>query len=182
MTGLARCLSTLIFVVAALGPAVAQSAQTFTPGKVIDRVPCQADTSESYALYLPSGYTPARHWPIIYAFDPFARGKAPVKLYQEAAEKYGYIVAGSNNSRNFSLDASSKSVNAIWQDTHARLALDEREVYTTGMSGGARVAGLVALRCSPCKIAGVIAQAAGYPVTDAPTKKGQSELLLLGWR
>ncbi len=158
-------------MVAALGSALTQSAQPLTPGKVIDQVSCQADTFESYALYLPAAYTPARHWPIIYAFDPLARGRAPVRLYQEAAEKYGYIVVGSNNSRNFSLDAASKSANAIWQDTHARLSLDERQVYTTGMSGGARVAGLVALRCTPCKVAGVIAQAAGYPATDAPTKK-----------
>ncbi len=122
-------------------------------------------------MYLPSRYTPARRWPIIYAFDPFARGKVPVRLYQEAAEKYGYIVAGSNNSRNFSLEAASKAANAVWQDTHNGLALDDRQIYTTGLSGGARVAGLLALSCAPCKIAGVIAQAAGYPATDAPTGK-----------
>ena len=171
MTRLARSLSAFVLVVMALAPARAQSAQPLTPGSVIDQVSCQADPSESYALYLPAGYSPAKRWPIIYAFDPFAHGKAPVKLYQEAAEKYGYIVVGSNNSRNFSLQASSKSVNAIWQDTHARLAVDDRQVYTTGLSGGARVAGLMALRCGQCNIAGVIAQAAGYPATDAPTKK-----------
>ena len=171
MTNLIKALAALVFLVVTSNPAGAQSIAPLPSGKVIDLVLCEADPAESYALYLPSGYTPAKRWPIIYAFDPFARGRAPVKLYQEAAEKYGYIVAGSNNSRNFSLEASSKSVNAIWQDTHGRLALDDHQVYTTGLSGGARVAGLVALRCGQCKITGVIAQGAGYPSTDAPLKK-----------
>jgi dienelactone hydrolase len=140
-------------------------------GQIVDSVICIGDPSESYALYLPSAYTSAKRWPIIYAFDPLARGKIPVKLYKDAAEKYGYIVAGSNNSRNFALEESSKSANAIWQDTHARLSLDERQTYTTGFSGGARIAGLVALRCTQCKIAGVIAHGAGYPDTGQPRQK-----------
>ncbi len=152
-------------------PAWTQAPSPFPAGTLLETVTCQADPSESYALYLPSRYSPARRWPIIYAFDPFARGKVPVKLYQEVAEKYGYIVVGSNNSRNFSLEEASKAANAVWRDTHDRLALDDRQIYTTGLSGGARVAGLLALRCAPCKIAGVIAQAAGYPATGAPSGK-----------
>jgi tetratricopeptide (TPR) repeat protein len=161
----------MVLVLVALGLAGAQSPAPLPTGTLVERVVCQGDSSQSYALYLPSGYASAKRWPIIYAFDPFARGKVPVQLYQEAAEKYGYIVVGSNNSRNFSLEAASKSANAIWLDTHNRLSLDDRQVYTTGLSGGARVAGLVALRCTPCKIAGVIAQAAGYPASDAPVKR-----------
>lgn len=141
---------------------------TLPPGQVTEAVQCAAEPDETYSLYLPSGYTPARPWPIIYAFDPGARGKTPVKLLQAAAEKYGYIVVGSNNSRNFAIAEASRAANAMWQDTHARFPIDERQTYTTGFSGGARVAGLVALRCAPCKIAGVIAQGAGYPNTEKP--------------
>jgi hypothetical protein len=54
-------------------------------GQVIDSVTCADDPSETYALYLPSTYTPTKRWPIIYAFDPSARGKVPVKLYKDAA-------------------------------------------------------------------------------------------------
>jgi len=140
-------------------------------GQVIENVACLSDPTQNYALYLPSGYTPAKRWPIIYAFDPAARGKVPVKLYKDVAEKYGYIVAGSNNSRNFALEESSKSANAMWADTHARLSLDERQTYTTGFSGGARIAGSVALRCAPCRIAGVIAHGAGYPNTAEASPK-----------
>lgn len=171
MSGSTGRLAALLFLVAFLSLGTAQSTAPLSAGKVIDPVVCQAEPEETYALYLPSAYTAAKRWPILYAFDPLARGTIPVKLYQEAAEKYGYIVAGSNNSRNFSMEAASKAANAVWQDTHARFSLDEHQVYTTGFSGGARVAGLVALRCASCKIAGVIAQGAGYPITDRPSGK-----------
>lgn len=131
-----------------------------TPGQIVD-VPCSADTTQSYALYLPSSYTPAKRWPIIYFFDPGGRGRRPLELYRELAESYGFIVAGSNNSRNFSGDQS-KAVSAIWQDTHLRLSLDDRRVYASGFSGGARVAGAMALSSSG-QIAGVVAHGAGYP-------------------
>jgi hypothetical protein len=140
-------------------------------GQVIDSVPCADDPSETYALYLPSTYTPSKRWPIIYAFDPAARGKVPVKHYKDAAEKYGYIVAGSNNSQNFAMAEASKAANAVWRDTHLRFSLDERQTYTSGFSGGARVAGLWALRCPQCKISGVIANGAGYPDPERPPPK-----------
>ncbi len=157
------------------------AAQTATPapntaaalptGQVIESIPCQGEPTQSYSLFLPSSYTPARKWPIIYAFDPEARGELPLTLYKDVAEKYGYILAGSNNSRNFSLADSSRGANAMWLDTHSRLSLDPRRVYTTGFSGGARMAGLLAFRCSQCQIVGVIAHGAGYPSNHSPTDK-----------
>jgi hypothetical protein len=87
-------------------------------GQVIERVLCAGSPGQSYALYLPSNYTPSRRWPILYAFDPGARGRIPVALYKDAAEKYGYIVAGSNNSQNFTNEPPDRSIFAIWRDTH----------------------------------------------------------------
>jgi hypothetical protein len=49
-------------------------------GQVIDKVLCAGSSGESYALYLPSNYTPSKRWPILYAFDPGARGRIPVTL------------------------------------------------------------------------------------------------------
>jgi dienelactone hydrolase len=113
-------------------------------------------------LYLPSNYTAARRWPIIYFFDPGGHGRRPLDLYRDLAETYGFIFAGSNNSRNFSSDPS-QSVLAIWEDSHRRLALDERRIYTSGFSGGARVAGAMAMSSPSSWISGVIAHGAGYP-------------------
>ena len=69
-------------------------------GQIIEKVVCANNAAQSYALYLPSSYSPTGKWPILYAFDPGARGKIPLERFKEAAEKYGWIVVGSNNSRN----------------------------------------------------------------------------------
>jgi|SRR5579871_737679 len=142
-----------------------------SPGQIVNVV-CASDANQSYALYLPSAYTVTKRWPIIYFFDPGGRGRRPIDLYKDLAETYGFIFAGSNNSRNFSGDES-QAVNAIWQDTHLRLSLDERRVYTSGFSGGARVAGAMALS-SPGQISGVIAHGAGYPTS----RRSSSDKLL----
>src|ERR1041384_4956379 len=69
-------------------------------GRIVEGVSCIEDASQTYALYLPSNYSPDRKWPVLYALDPGARGKAPLEHYKDAAEKWGWILIGSNNSRN----------------------------------------------------------------------------------
>ena len=135
-------------------------ADTLPTGQVIPEVKVTADPAETYALYLPKSYSPARAWPLILAFDPGGRGRTPVERYQAAAEMYGVIVAGSNNSRNYSRE-NDRAVVAMATDVLARFHVDERRVYTAGMSGGARVAMGTALASSG--IAGVIASSAGFP-------------------
>lgn len=131
-------------------------------GSIIDEVRCEADSSQAYALYLPSKYSADRAWPVILAFDPRARGRTPVERYQAAAEKYGYIVAGSNNSRNGSWEASMNAAQAMADDVNRRFRVDPKRIYTAGMSGGARVALGIALGSSGL-ISGVVASSAGYP-------------------
>jgi hypothetical protein len=134
--------------------------QTPAPGTVLPSVTVAADATNSYALYLPSAYSPTKRWPLLLVFDPFARGEVSVKLFHEAAEKYGFIVVGSNNSRNFA--DPSAAIRVLWADIKERYAIDPRRIYTAGLSGGARVASTVALACKTC-IAGVIANSAGLP-------------------
>ncbi len=135
-------------------------------GQIVANVVCATDASQSYALYLPSNYTPERRWPILYAFDPAARGRVAVEVFQEAAEKYGYIVAGSNNSRNGPWEPSLTAIRALWTDTHERFSLDDRRTYATGFSGGARVAVSMA-QGLPGEVAGVIACGAGFPLASS---------------
>jgi dienelactone hydrolase len=167
----AFCLSLSVFsaIGVSAGPSGAAS-QTFPTGSIIERVACVKDATQSYALYLPSGYTPERQWPIIYAFDPAARGSLPVKLYREAAEKYGYIVAGSHNSRNGPGVPLNNIIQTLWDDTHSRLAVDDRRVYLTGFSGGARVASMAAY-ANPGRVAGILLHGAGFH-SQSPLTKG----------
>jgi tetratricopeptide (TPR) repeat protein len=137
-------------------------------GKVIEKVTCRSDETLSYAVYLPTAYSPERRWPIIYAFDPGARGQAPVDRFREAAEKYGYIVVGSNNSRNGPWPPTLAALRAMWDDTHARFSLDEQQVYAAGFSGGARVACQIGYLLKG-SIAGVIGCGAGFPSELEPS-------------
>jgi dienelactone hydrolase len=149
-------------------PAPDSAGQTLPRGSVIERVACADTPGQSYALYLPAGYTRERAWPILYAFDPGGLGSRPVKLAAGAAERLGWIVAGSNNSRNGPMPEIHAAVHALVTDTGSRFAIDSRRVYATGFSGGARVATGLAMGCRGC-VAGVFAQGAGLPagVTSA---------------
>jgi dienelactone hydrolase len=128
--------------------------------QAVETVTCKADPEQSYALFLPPGYTPEKKWPILYAFDPLARGALPVNLFKAAAARFGFIVVGSNNSRN-GIDVNA-IIKTLWADTHERFSIDQRRVYTTGFSGGARIASGVALGY-PGAVAGVIAASGGLP-------------------
>ena len=152
----------LLMVVSGAGlvTRVQTSPPTPQPGTVHASVTVIADPTNSYALYLPSAYSPLKRWPLLLVFDPFARGEVGVKLFHEAAEKYGFIVVGSNNSRNF--QDPSAAVRLLWADLKERYGIDPRRIYAAGLSGGARVASSLALACKSC-IAGVIANSAGLP-------------------
>jgi poly(3-hydroxybutyrate) depolymerase len=145
----------------------AAPSESLPKGQIIDKVVCTKSPEQSYALYLPSTYDAARKWPILYAFDPGARGKLPVAQFKDAAEKYGWIVVGSNNSRNGSGQSSVDAWNAINNDVAERFSIDERRAYATGFSGGARMALFFAVRCNEC-LAGVIAGGAGFPSSMTP--------------
>jgi dienelactone hydrolase len=164
-------LTGLVLVVAFGCTAVAaKPTAQFPQGEVVEKVTCKSDPEQSYALFLPPGYTPEKKWPVLYAFDPLARGAVPVKLFQAAAARFGFILVGSNNSRN-GIDVNA-IVRTLWNDTYERLSIDERRVYATGFSGGARVASGMALGYRGA-IAGVIAASGGLPSRTKPPAADQ---------
>src|ERR1700733_3827152 len=60
MTRRIRTSATMVLVLVALGLAGAQSPAPLPTGTLVERVVCQGDSSQSYALYLPSGYASAK--------------------------------------------------------------------------------------------------------------------------
>jgi len=126
------------------------------PGVAVPSLSCEAEPQWSYALYLPSNYDPERAWPLILVFDPGGNGLHPVEIVEAAAERYGYIVAGSNDSRNYmSWEFQFAAAAAVWRDVAGRFSIDSKRVYTAGFSGGARMATEVALKTGA--VAGVFA-------------------------
>ncbi len=146
--------------------ALPNSFSELDPGKLIPSVACEAEPQNSYALYLPSGYDAGREWPLILAFDPSGNGHRPVEGFRVAAERYGYIVAGSNDSRNYtSWEFKFAAAAAVWRDVAGRFSIDPRRVYTAGFSGGARMATEVALRTGA--VAGVFAVGGSFREREA---------------
>jgi dienelactone hydrolase len=167
MSTLLRSIAACLLLAAAQSPPAAD-APDLPRGQVVGKVACKSNPGQSYALYLPSRYVPDRPWPILYAFDAGARGALPVERFREAAERYGYIVVGSNNSHNGPTTIADEALRAMLADTGSRFSLDGRRVYATGFSGGARVAVMAGLALGG-KAAGVIGCAAGFPPSVEPS-------------
>ena len=147
-------------ILAVLAQPAKASPAGFT-GRVLESVACKAAPAQTYALYVPSAYTREKKWPVIFCFDPGARGRVPVERLQAAAEKFGCIVAGSNTSRNGPWADNLAAMKAMVTDVDSHLSLDGGRIYTAGLSGGARVAaelGFLGLS------KGVIGCSAGFPV------------------
>ena len=143
-------------------------ADELVPGKLVPKVLATSDFS--YALYLPKGYNVKQKWPVIFVLDPLARGSLAAEKFVPGAERYGYIVAASNDSRNGPLR--SDAIGAMWDDVRTRFSIDPKRLYLAGMSGGARAAVTVAERCDACAVAGVIICAAGFADSKySPSKR-----------
>jgi tetratricopeptide (TPR) repeat protein len=138
-------------------------------GVVIPKVVCSDQPEQSYALYLPKHYAPDRRWPVVYVFDPGARGKVPVEIMKDAAERSGFIVAGSNNSRNGPWKLEREAAQAMMKDVQTRLAIESRSSYFAGFSGGARASATIAQLCQ-CA-AGVLLSGAGFRPSSPPSRE-----------
>lgn len=139
--------------------------ENFAKGEIIEKVNVLANDQQSYALYLPSTYTNDKTYPVIYIFDAHGTGSLPVSMYRDLAEKYGYILIGSNNSKNGTpWDQTQIIANNLFSDSQQRLSINTARVYVLGFSGGARVAN--ALCITNGAIAGAICCGAASPAAN----------------
>src|SRR3989442_9254385 len=67
------------------------------PGRLEERVTSATDTSQTFALYLPPGYTTERRWPVLFALDPRGRALLGLKRFQDGAARLGWGVLSSYN-------------------------------------------------------------------------------------
>lgn len=141
--------------------------QEVARGVLVEHVRCPSDPAQTYTLYLPSKYDISREWPLLLVFDPGARAVRAADVFREAAERFGWIIAASENSRNGPWEPTLRAVNAMWPALLGGYAVDQRRVYAAGHSGGATVAWLVAQQTG--QIAGVIAS--GQPNPESQLAK-----------
>ena len=139
----------------------ASSSDSLPTAKLIKDISCKSDASQSYALYIPA--TNNNHaLPVIYFFDPHADGSLPLGKYKSLADKFGFILIGSNNSKNGNdYSMAENTWQHLFADTKTRINIDISRLYVCGFSGGAKVAGYIALNHPEIK--SVIANSAALP-------------------
>lgn len=154
------------------------AAQDAPPTQGIQKLEVSNHQGQSYWMFVPLNYSADRAWPTLYCLDPGARGRVPVERFAAAAEKAGFLVAGSNNSRNGPMAPAQEAINLMVGDTHDRFSIDDSRLYVAGLSGGARVALQWAQNGH---IAGVIACSVGFGPPGAPRQIPFRLFATTGW-
>ena len=155
----------LVAVVRTASTADAQAtiADTLSRGRIVPVVASRLDTAERYALYLPTRYDAARTWPALLVMDPRGRALIGARLFEEAAERDGYIVLSSYNTVSDSTEEPNDlALNAMLREIQTRYTVDLHRVYLAGFSGTARLAWGFAAQLNG-HVAGVIGFGASVP-------------------
>lgn len=141
-------------------------ADSFPRDSIVPRVTCRSDIGISYAAYIP-GKNEKGVLPVMYFFDPHGNGALPLTKYKSLADRFGFILIGSNDSRNGNDWTTTENIwTTIFADSRSRLDIDTNRIYIAGFSGGAKVASYIALNHRGIK--GVIANGAGLPDGTLP--------------
>lgn len=153
--------------------------QEIENSKVYPSVNCLADTDTKYALVLPPQYEKGKPCPLLILFDPHGDGLLPVNLFNTEAAKNGFIIAGSNNSKNgMTIEQTTGIYNKMLTDLTTRFTIEKKAVYLCGFSGGARVAGAIAI--TEGSVAGVVGCGAGLPNINQKPVRPFSYLAVVG--
>jgi hypothetical protein len=115
--------------------------EIFPTDSVISRISCLNDPSLSFALYLPRNYNDSSEFPVIIFFDPHGNGDVPLKKYREDAAQLGYVLAGSNDSKNgLPLEECNRIASMLLKEIKSRFHTGTKNITLAGFSGGAKVA------------------------------------------
>lgn len=146
----------------------AQQNRPFPTGQLIENVHSESAGGQRFAIYLPRGFDPATPTPVLYLMDPRGRARVPARLFQDAAERYGYILVSSHNTTSDGpMEPNLHAMQAMWDDSHAWFTIDSRRTYVAGFSGTARTASLMAQN-RPA-FTGIIGVGAGFHLTVKPS-------------
>lgn len=154
--------------VAALAVARLAAADLVPVGVMVENRPSLVDPSAKYTLYVPTQATSGKPSPVLLIFDPRGRATLAAELFRAAADRHGWILVSSNDSRSDGpWEPNQKAIDALWPEIRL-LGIDETRIYATGFSGGAIVSWFLAQATG--QIAGIIAVGGRLP-PEIPTKK-----------
>ena len=169
----------LLFLICCYLPTFSQE-NKFQNGEIIDSIIVNKDTKETFALYLPFQFNISESSPVVFIFEPMARGKAGIYPFIKAAEKYGYILVCSNNSRNGPYERNFDIANRLFNQIFLDFNINNKRVYVSGFSGGSRLASAIAVLTN--QIQGVVACGAGFSLNKShlPYKDSFSYAAIIG--
>lgn len=131
-------------------------------GKVCQNVRCADDARWGYHLYLPKNFHTGREWPVCFVMSSGGgKSSKPMQKYFSAAERLGVVVVLSMESKN-GFEGSDEAMAAMVDDVFERVPVIEGMAFSSGMSGGSRMAYLLAE--SDKRISGVLACGSGSGV------------------
>jgi hypothetical protein len=143
-------------------------------GEIVDSVTISKTKGETFALYLPKSFDPQAESPILFVFDPAARGKVGLAPFIASSEKHGVILVCSNNSKNGSYDRNFDLANNLFNHIFKTYKVDSNRMFLSGFSGGSRLAAAIATLTN--QFAGVIACGAGFSSSPLQTLSTQKFL------
>lgn len=145
------------------------AAKVLNIGRLTEHVESVSTPGQRFTLYLPTGFDTKRPTPVIYLLDPRGRARVPAKVFQAAAERYGYILVSSQmTTSDGQMQPNLQAIQAMWDDINRWFTVDPDRTYLAGFSGTARVASLLAQHRP---VTGIIGVGAGFHPEVRPSAK-----------
>ena len=124
-----------------------------------------SNPAHSYELYLPEDFDSTLSYPVVFSFDSHGSGSTAIQSFKPSADKFGFIIVGSNLIKNGVPDFE-KHISQLIEDVQTRYKTINQALFTAGFSGGARMANYYTLKN---QLAGVISCGAGFHYSDIRT-------------
>ena len=158
-------------VVVTAAPAVGQTIDSAYKGSVLAPLIARRDSTFRYAAYIPRRYTGSAPAPLLLVLDPQGRAQSSIELMVPAAERLGWLVMSSYDTRSDAGSAhNEKAVNLMLDDAFAAFRIDTSRIYLAGVSGTARDTWVFAYGAGG-HVAGIISAGASMPGDSAWRRK-----------
>ncbi len=143
--------------------AATEIGETIEPDDAVaSAVPVKKTPTSAFEYFVPAATTPPAGWPIIFAFDPHARGSYVINKYKSLAEEFGFVLVASNRSRNGqNISEGLEIYQQMRREIQPKARIDMQHIVAMGFSGGARVA--VSIGLEKHDVVAVIGAGAGFP-------------------
>ncbi|OYV72598.1 MAG: hypothetical protein B7Z72_04415, partial [Gemmatimonadetes bacterium 21-71-4] len=144
-------------------PVAAQTVDTAFQGTVLPRLTARTDSAFHYAAYIPERYRGTAPAPLLLVLDPAGRAVRAIARFAPAAERLGWIVLSSYDTRSDDPAApNERAVNVMLADAFGAFSIDTSRLYLAGLSGTARDTWDFAYGSSG-HVAGIISAGAAMP-------------------